>query len=125
MSKVFNIYENIDMIDPAELKRAAGLKDPEKVTWPKGKKYKVQLGGKECSVTTYFSNAEGSAYGQFDAFTALSTMMTRDEVVEKMWELDPNGAVMQSIMHRPSSCRDFLNYLTRKKSIGKRLLQPF
>ena len=91
MSKVFNIYENIDMIDPAELKRAAGLKDPEKVTWPKGKKYKVQLGGKECSVTTYFSNAEGSAYGQFDAFTALSTMMTRDEVVEKMWELDPNG----------------------------------
>ena len=91
MSKFFNIYENIDAIDPAELKRAAGLKDPEKVTWPKGKKYKVTLGGKECSVTTYFSGAEGSAYGQYDAYTALSTMMTRDEVVDRMWKEDPNG----------------------------------
>ena len=91
MSKFFNIYENIDAIDPAELKRAAGLKDPEKVTWPKGKKYKVALGGKECSVTTYFSGAEGSAYGQYDAYTALSTMMTRDEVVDRMWKEDPNG----------------------------------
>ena len=89
--KVFKIYENIDRIDPAELKRAAGLKDPEKITWPKGKKYTVQLEGTECSVTTYFSRAKESLYGHYDAYNALSTMMTRDEVVERIRKADPDG----------------------------------
>ena len=78
MEKYFNIYENIDKIDPTELKRAAGLKDPERVVWPKGKKYKVQLAGKECSVTTSFARLDERVDGTLDAYTALSTMMTRD-----------------------------------------------
>ena len=93
MSEYFNIYENIDQINIAELKRAAGLKDPDKVVWPKGKKYKVQLAGKECTVTTSFANAEGKTdgYHLLDAYSALSTMMTRDEVVDKIHKEDPNG----------------------------------
>ena len=91
MSTYFKLYENIDKIDPTELKRVAGIKDPEKVVWPKGKKYKVQLGGTECSVTTSFTRLEDRVDGTLDAFTALSTMLTRDEVVERMWKEDPNG----------------------------------
>ena len=91
MSTCFKLYENIDKIDPTELKRAAGIKDPEKVVWPKGKKYKVQLGGKECSVTTSFARLEERIYGNLDAYSALSTMLSREEVVERMWKEDPNG----------------------------------
>ena len=91
MEKYFNIYENIDKIDPAELKQAAGMKDPDKVTWPKGKKYKVKLAGKECTVTTSFARAADKADGDYDAYSALSTMMTRDEVVDRIHKEDPNG----------------------------------
>ena len=91
MEKYFSVYENIDLVDPVELKRAAGIQDPEGVSWPKGKKYKVQLAGTECTITTSFSGLDGRVYGNLDAFSALSTMMTRDEVEERIWKLDPNG----------------------------------
>lgn len=91
MDKYFNLYEYIEMIDPAELKRAAGLDDPEKIIWPKGKKYKVQLSGKECTITTSFSGVDRKVNGDLDAYIALSTMMSRDEVVEQIHKEDPNG----------------------------------
>ncbi len=91
MSKFFNLYENIDLINPVDLKRAAGLKDPEGVSWPKGKKYKVQLAGTECTVTTSFSGLDGRVNGNLDAFSALSTMLTREEVEARIWKEDPNA----------------------------------
>ncbi len=47
MEKYFNIYENIELIDPAEMKRIAGLPDPDEIIWPKEGKYRVQLAGTE------------------------------------------------------------------------------
>ncbi len=91
MEKYFNIYENIDKIDLAKLKEAAGINSSYEVTWPKGKKWKVMLSGKECTVTTSFANAAGKANGNLDAFSALSTMMTREEVVERIRREDPDG----------------------------------
>lgn len=91
MSKFFNIYENIDRINPADLKRAAGIKNPEKLEWPKGKKYKVQLSGQECTVTTSFARLDERVDGNLDAFSALSTMMTREEVEARIWKEDPNA----------------------------------
>lgn len=91
MSKYFNVYENMDTIDPAELLRAAGVKDSDKINWPKGKKYKVTLSGKECTVTTSFSKLEERIDGDLDAHAALSTMMSREEVVDRMRKEDPNA----------------------------------
>ena len=91
MKEYLNVYENLDNIDPVELLRAGGVKDPETITWPKGKKFKIQLAGKECSVTTSFRQLEERVDGDLDAYAALSTMMSRDEVVEMMWKKDPNG----------------------------------
>ena len=91
MSSYFNIYEKIDTVDLDELLNAAGIKDFDNITWPKGKTYKVLLEGTECSVTTSFRQLEDRIDGDLDAYTALSTMMSRDEVVERIHKEDPNG----------------------------------
>ena len=91
MSSYFNIYEKIDSIDLTEFLNAAGIKDINNITWPKGKTYKVLLEGAECSVTTSFRQLGDRVDGDLDAYTALSTMMSREEVVERIHKEDPNG----------------------------------
>ena len=89
MSEYFNLYENIDQINVPELLKSAGIAEP--VTWPKGKKFKVQLSGEECTVTTSFRQLEDRIDGDVDAFAALSTMLTKEEVINRIWKEDPNG----------------------------------
>ena len=101
MDKYFNIYENIDRIDPVELKRVAGLKDPDETSWTKGKKYKVQLSGTECTVTTSFARLDERVDGNLDAYSALSTMMTREEVEARIWKEDPNARTDAVYYARP------------------------
>ena len=91
MNKSFNIYQNIDNIDAAELKRVAGLDNPEEVVWPESKKYTVTLAGKECTVTTSFAGLDFDVDGDLDAFSALSTMMSQKEVEAQIWKEDPNA----------------------------------
>ncbi len=88
--KHFRIYENLDALDLTPLLTAAGTAPG---VWPKGKKYKVKLNGKDFEVTTYFSKsqekADGLDYGR-DAAAELKDMKTREEVVAAIQKSDPN-----------------------------------
>lgn len=91
MNGFFNLYENIDKIDVTELKRAAGLNETGEIVWPKGEKYKVQVAGKQFQVATSVVKLDERVKGDYDAYTALSTMLSRDEVVSIIQKEDPNG----------------------------------
>lgn len=91
MTDKFSIYENMDALDFTALIEAAGTAPGE---WPKGKKFKVDLNGKEFEVTTYFSKSQEKAkelYAVWDAAAEFKIMKTPEEIEQEIATSDPKA----------------------------------
>lgn len=78
-----NINKNIDSLNVEKLIEICGSND-----WPKGKKFTVNLGGKEFKVQTYLSKGKDKFpdYG-YDAYEAIETIYERELSREEiLWE---------------------------------------
>ncbi len=82
-NKNFVLYQNLDKLDVAKLTEAAGSS-----TWPKGKRYSVNLGGKEFRIQTYFSRAaDNEPKSGYDAYEAINSLRAKEIPPEDiMWE---------------------------------------
>lgn len=90
-----SIYRSIDSYDVARMAAAAGLGEDGTGALPADKKYSVSINGKKLYVRTGFSRSWNTQAIQnacgFDAVEAINSMLSREQVVEKIRQADPNA----------------------------------
>ncbi len=89
------IYKSIDRFDANSLfKNIFGSDDIKKIKLPTDKKYMTVIDKHEFTVKTLISKRmknrfEHQYYEMYDAFTAISTMRSKEEVLEEIDRMDP------------------------------------
>lgn len=80
----FNIYENMSKVDLTGF-----IAEVETSKFPSSKEYKVMINGKEFQVKTTWPKRMKRFDACFDAYNAIDTMFSKEEVEDAIIEMDP------------------------------------